>query len=177
MKGFSRMSLVSNLVTPVVALLGVLLGGWVTVKNQDRLWNREHARQWRDARLATYKEFLDASASYVAFSIEPTSNITAMPNIRFPGLLIPVFDEIGRPYKERLDSAQQAVRLLADSNETIEAAFDVVRYARDLAAATATHSPAQAPPETFERLFAAQKALVRAFRTDIGLSEISPAQL
>src|SRR6266571_863628 len=133
-EGVSQMSLVNTLVTPVVALLGVLLGGWVTVKNQDRLWNRERARQWRDVRLATYKEFLDASSSYVAFSIEPTSNITTVPNTRHPGLLIPIFDEIGRPYKERLDVAHQAVRLVADSNETIKTTFDVVRYTRDLAA-------------------------------------------
>jgi hypothetical protein len=34
-------------VTAAVTLLGVALGGWLTVWNQDRMWRREHSRQWR----------------------------------------------------------------------------------------------------------------------------------
>lgn len=167
------MTVVNSAITAVVALLGVLLGGYLSLRNQDRLWARDHARQWRDIRLAAYKDFLDAYRQYVAYSIEPTANITATPHPRYPNLLLPAFDEFGRPYKERLDAATAAAWLVADSTETIKASQNVVFCARDLAAARALHSPTDIPAETFERFFAAQQALLLELRRDLGLGPIS----
>jgi hypothetical protein len=53
---------------------------------------------------SAYRDFLAAYRHYVAFALDPAANITATPHPRYPGELIPFFDEAGRPYKERLES-------------------------------------------------------------------------
>lgn len=59
------MEVLGTSITAVIALLGVLLGGWLSLRNQDRLWQRDHARQWRDIQLAAYKDFVVATRAYV----------------------------------------------------------------------------------------------------------------
>ncbi|WP_162688818.1 MULTISPECIES: hypothetical protein [unclassified Streptomyces] len=163
------MNLLSTAITGAVALLGVVVGGWLSIRNQDRLWHRDHARQWRDIRLAAYKDFVLAYRQYVAFTLEPTANITAVPHPRIPGELMPYFDQEGRPYKEGLEGASTAVRLVSESPDTLNAAADVVRSVRQIAAARATCSEATLPPEVFERLWTAQKAFLLATRKELGL--------
>jgi hypothetical protein len=73
------MDLVGTSITGVIALLGVLLGGWLSLRNQDRLWQRDHARQWRDIRLAAYKDVVVATRAYVTYAAEPSAGVTAVP--------------------------------------------------------------------------------------------------
>jgi hypothetical protein len=166
------MDVVGTSITAVVALLGVVLGGWLSIRNQDRLWQRDHARQWRDIRLAACKDFVAAYREYMAYTLEPTANITAVPHPRIPGSLMPFFDETGRPYKERLEATSMAVRLVSESAETVSATGDVVRSVRQIAAARATHSAAALPPEDFEKLWSVQHAFFTAVRRELGLIEI-----
>lgn len=135
------MDLAGNLATAALALLGVLLGGWLSIRNQDRLWRRDHARQWRDIRLNAYKEFLAAYRQYIAFAVEPTAKISAVPHPRSPGVFMPFFDEVGRPYKERIDSASIAARLVSESPETTNAIVRLSRCARDVAASREPAGP------------------------------------
>lgn len=139
------MTLVSTAVTAVVALVGVVLGGYLSLRNQDRLWKRDHARQWRDIRLSIYREFLAAYRHYVAFALEPTARISAVPHPRYQGELMPLFDEIGRPYKERMEGGFAAVRLISDREETVRAAVKVVIAVRQIAAARATIAETNIP--------------------------------
>jgi hypothetical protein len=78
------MDVVGTSITAAIALIGVLLGGWLSLHNQDRLWRRDHARQWRDIRLAAYKDFVVASRAYVAYAAEPSAGVTAVPHPRVP---------------------------------------------------------------------------------------------
>src|SRR5262245_58169103 len=156
------MTLVSSFVTAAVALLGVLLGGYLSIRNQDRLWARDHARQWRDIRLATYKEFLAAYRQYVAFTLEPTANITAVPHPRVPGEFMPFFDEVGRPYKERLEAGFTGVRLVSELPETVSTVIGVITAARQVAAARATMSAANLPSQAFQKLWAAEQQFLIA---------------
>lgn len=167
------MSVIGNVITAVVALVGVMLGGWLTLRNQDRSWNREHARQWRDIRLATYNEFLSAYRQYVAFTLEPTANIAAIPHPRLPDQMMPFFDETGRPYKEKLESAFTAVRLVSDLPDTVRTCVFLVRAARQIAAARATLSESDLPSEPFEKLWSAEKEFLAAAREELGLSAMS----
>jgi hypothetical protein len=105
------MNLLGNTITAMIALFGVLLGGLLTFRHQDRLWWRDHARHWRDIRLSTYKDFLSACRQYVTFTLEPTANIEAVPHPYNPGQVMPFFDEAGRPYKENLEASMMTVRL------------------------------------------------------------------
>ncbi|MFC0104921.1 hypothetical protein [Kibdelosporangium aridum] len=164
------MSIIGNVITAVVALLGVVIGGWLTVRNQERSWQREHSRQWRDIRLAAYNEFLAACRQYIAFTLEPTAKITAVPHPREPGQMMPFFDEAGRPYKEKLESAFTAVRLVSELPDTVRTVVTVVNRARQIAAARATHSEADLPSEPFKVLWSAEQEFLIAARLELGLS-------
>ncbi|MFL1897501.1 hypothetical protein ACJWDR_00210 [Streptomyces tauricus] len=155
-------------ITAGVALVGVLLGGWLSIRNQERLWQRDHARQWRDIRLSTYRDFVAAYRQYVAFALEPTANISAVPHER-QGDSTPFFDHSGRPYKEQLDGAATAVRLVSESLDTLHAAREVVRAARQIAAARATHSETAIPRDVFQRLWTAQHSFLLTVRKELGL--------
>jgi len=110
-------------ITAAVTLLAVVLGGWLTVWNQDRIWRREYARQWRDIRLSAYQEFLSAYREYLAFIQDPNSKITAVPHPRRPDELMPFFDANGRSYREKLESARTGVTLVSQEPETRDASF------------------------------------------------------
>ena len=161
-------SWLGNAITAVAALLGVFLGGWLTVRNQERQWKREHARQWRDIRLAAFSEFIAAYRQYVAFALEPTANITVVPHPRFPEMM-PFFDDVGRPYKEKLESAITAVRLVCEKPDTKNAAAAVVAAVRQIAAARATSSADEVGQAQFDRLWAGQLAFRNAARAEVGL--------
>lgn len=139
------MSLVSNAITAVVTLLGVLLGGWLSVRNQDRLWHRDHARQWRDIRLSTYKDFLSAYRQNFAFTLEPGAKINNVVRPELPDEPLPYFDENGRPYKEKLDATLMAVRLVSEMPETLDALNSLVMRVRGIAAVRATYAADDVP--------------------------------
>ena len=163
------MVLASSAVTAVVALLAVALGGWLSTRNQDRLWQRDHERQWRDIRLSAYTNFLSVYRQYVAFALEPTANITAVPHPRVAGQMMPFFDEAGRPYKEKLEAAFTAVRLVSEQPDTVRTCIGVVTPARQIAAARAAHSPAELPSDSFGELWSAEQAFLVAARKELGL--------
>jgi hypothetical protein len=172
------MNVLGNMITAAVALLGVFLGGLVSFRNQDRLWWRDHARQWRDVRLAAYQELLSAHRQYIAFTLEPTAKISAVPHPHLPGHLMPFFDEAGRPYKENLETAMMAVRLISEDQQTVDACTELVRRARQVAAARATHNASDYLTEPFQELWAAEKVFMAAARQELGLTPTprSPAQ-
>jgi hypothetical protein len=163
--------LIGNAVTAMVTLIGVALGGWVSVRSQDRLWRRDHARQWRDIRLSVYRDFLTAYREYVAFIQEPTAKITAAPHPRNKGEMMPFFDKNGLPYRERLEATRMAATLVSERSETRDAVLILMRRARNLAASRAKQAPSEMPSEMFEALFAAQDAFERAARCELGLTD------
>jgi hypothetical protein len=165
-------NLVGNAVTAAVTLLGVLLGGWLSVRNQERLWNRDHARQWRDIRLAAYSDFLAAYREYFAFALEPAARIASLTRIDFPDEPLPYFDELGRPYKEKLDSALMVVRLVSEMGETTDALHELVAGVRGIAAARATSAADEIPQGKFDLLWEAQKRFIIAARRELGLTTI-----
>lgn len=167
------MSLVGNAITAVVTLLGVLLGGWLSVRNQDRLWHRDHTRQWRDIRLSAYNDFLSAYRQYFAFTLEPEAKITNVvrPELSEP---LPYFDEHGRPYKENMDAALMAARLVSEMPETLDALNSLATRVRSIAAARATHAADDIPQERFQQLWKAQQAFLTAARQELGLPQAPP---
>jgi hypothetical protein len=168
------MNLVSNAITALVALLAVWLGGWLSTRNQDRSWGREHLRQWRDIRLTAYSEFLSAYREYVAFTGEPNVKITTAPHPRHPGELMPFFDERGTRYKEKFEATVTTARLVSEQPQTEAALMTLVRRARRVAAERATHSVETVPPEAFKELWDAQNqsVFVATARLELGLPEM-----
>ncbi|MFE7037276.1 hypothetical protein ACFU9Y_44010 [Streptomyces sp. NPDC057621] len=162
----------ASFVTGLVALVGVVLGGWLSLHNQDRMWQREHTRQWRDIRLSVCNEFLAANRRYVAYVLDPNASITAVPHPREPGRLMPFFNESGRPYKEALEAGFTAMRLVTQRPETVRAGVSFVNCAREVAAARATLSEADIPSQAFEHLWIAEQNFINAVRSELGLQEM-----
>ncbi|MDH6222785.1 hypothetical protein [Streptomyces pseudovenezuelae] len=156
-----------------MALFGVALGGWLSLRNQDRAWQREHQRQWRDIRLTTCNEFLAANRRYVAYVLDPRASITALPHPREQGRMMPFFDETGRPYKEALEAGFTAMRLVSERAETVRAGVSLVNWAREVAAARATLSEADISSATFESLWTAEQDFINAVRVELGLATMA----
>lgn len=121
-------------------------------------------------RRRAYRDFLAAYRHYVAFSLEPAAHITATPHPRYPGELIPFFDEAGRRYKERLEGEFAAVRLVSGSAETVRSATRVLVAVRRIAAARATVAAAEISPDAFADLAAAEREFLAAIRRELGLT-------
>lgn len=163
------MNVVSNAITAVVTLFAVLLGGWLSTRTQDRHWWREHARQWRDVRLDVYRDFLTAYREYVAFTRDPAATISAVPHPTRTGTMMPFFDATGRPYAERMEATKTSALLVAECPAVLNAVEQLVRCARHIAAARATHGVEDMPGEKFQELWAAERKFLAAARREIGL--------
>lgn len=173
MKEIASVNLLSNAITALVTLLAVSLGGWLSLRNQDRMWHRDHERQWRDIRLANYQEFLTAYREYLSFAQDPAAKISAIPHPRRDDEMMPFFDAEGRPYKEKLEAARMGVSLVSELPETRDALLVLMQRVRQIAAARATHSPDDVPEQLYPALFAAHDAFISAARRELGLSERS----
>ncbi|MBQ1061968.1 hypothetical protein AB0F90_08980 [Micromonospora chalcea] len=156
-------------VTAVATLCAVVLGGWLTLRGQDRLWRRDTERQWRDIRLKAYTDFLTAMRELVAYLLTPTAVVTAVPRQSGEGDDMPFFDERGTRHKERLEATKSAIRLVAGTATVVEATDALVRRARLVAVARAEHGPDAIPPERFTELWAAERAFLRDARAEVGL--------
>lgn len=167
------MNLVSNGITAMVTLFAVVLGGWLSTRSQEQLWQREHARQWRDIRLGVYRDFLTAYREYIAFTREPDANISAIPHPERAGTMMPFFDEIGRPYVERLEAAETAARFVSEWPATVNAVDRLVGRARRVAAARATYDAGDVPTQEFRELWVAEGEFLAAARQELGLSQMS----
>ncbi|WP_156161959.1 hypothetical protein [Nocardia vulneris] len=163
------MNIWGNAMSALAVLCGVVLGGWLSTRNQDRQWRRDHQREWRDIRLSAYHDFVAAYRQYVAFALEPSARISAVPHPWIAHELVPYFDEVGRPYKERLESAWTGARLVFDSVETADAGLRVLTSARQVAAARANHGSEEIPPALFRELWRSQDTFVAAARKEMGL--------
>jgi hypothetical protein len=164
------MGLAGNAITAVVTLFAVLLGGWLSVRNQDRTWRRDHSRQWRDIRLTVYQDFLSAYREYLAFVQDPAARISAVSHPRRGDDMMPFFDSEGRPHKERLEASRMAVNLVSEFPETIDALLYLMQRVRNLAAARATYAPAEIPQDLWTVLFTVHNDFVHATRRELGLA-------
>lgn len=165
------MNVAQVVVTAAATLLAVLLGGWITVRAQDRLWVRDQQRQWRDIRLANYGDFLSAFREYVAYILLPTAHVTAVPRPAYPHDLMPFFDETGTRYKERLEATKTSIRLVSGKPELVEASRKMLQQARQLAAERATQEVGTIADDKFEKLWSAEREFVRLARGELGLTE------
>lgn len=167
-----RMSILNSVVAGVVALLGVLLGGFITIRNQEKMWMREHDRQWRDIRLRTFEDFVAACRAMMAYITSTSAEITATPHPRRAGERIPHFTESGLPVREEMESTISKLRLVALMDETTIYAHRMVYALRDLAAARALYPHDEIPDNMFVQFFVAQQCFLTAARAEMGLPEL-----
>ncbi|MEV1110606.1 hypothetical protein AB0I95_18520 [Micromonospora sp. NPDC049751] len=165
--------LLANGLTALVALLSVALGGYLSTRAQRRHWDRDHLRHWRDIRLSAFDDFLSAFRSYIAFALNPSAKIDAVPDAYSPGHLMPIFDNEGTDYKERMEAAKTKVRLVAQSQETLDALAQAVQQARQLAADRASSGVGDIAQERIKKVWTAEHAFLAAARLELSLPPVS----
>ena len=128
-----------------------MLGGWLTLRSQDRNWQRDHQRQWRDIRLSAYTEYLNAFREFIAYLLRPSIRVVAAPRPVEPYDLMPFFDEAGSIYRERLEATKTAIRLISSDSDVVQACNVMVHQARRLAAERAEETSRPFPPSGSRR--------------------------
>jgi len=165
----SLATMIGNLITGLVALVGVILGGLITTYNQERLWRRDEARRWRETRLTVYTDFLAAYRQYISFALYPEAVVDAKPHPHNPEHLMPFFDDRGLPYKEKFEASKTAARLLAGAPSTYGAIDALVRRAREVAAARSSYRVGAIPVAHFDKLWQAERKFITCARNELGL--------
>ncbi|WP_209666129.1 hypothetical protein [Amycolatopsis magusensis] len=155
----------------MATLIGVMLGGWLTTRNQERLWRREHARHWRDIRLSAYNDFLLAYRQYVVFAVHAAARTSASQGSEKTDGNVPHLDESVIPYEEKLEASAGVVRLVSERQTTPDAAKRLVLRSRQVVAATSDHPEQGTPGELIEQLSRANEEFVTAARLELGLSD------
>lgn len=82
---------------------------------------------------------------------------------------IPILDETGVPYKERLDAAHASVRLIAGSVLVVEHAHDLSKAVRRAVATRAHYDAGRIPRETYLAVWAAEGRFINTVRAELGL--------
>ncbi len=152
----------------VLALVGVGLGGVLSLRAQDRAWRREEVRRWRDARRATYAEFVAAVRQYRAFVTGPDVGVEVWSHPDGTRLIPGVAAE-GAEHQTRMEAAFTAVQLVAQDQETVNKAHLLSSIARRVAVARAVHGAGRVPSELDESLFIAERDFLNCARRDLGL--------
>lgn len=119
---------------------------------------------------AAYNEFLSAYRRYFACTLEPGAKIINVVRPELPGEPLSYFDEHGRPYKENLDAALMAARLVSELPETLDALNSLVMRVRAIAAARATCAADDIPQEKFQQMWEARQAFIIAARQELDLA-------
>jgi hypothetical protein len=159
---------VTIIVTTLGPLLGVFVGGWVAHRGQARAWKREDQRYLVDTRRQTYSVFVSAVRAYIAYAQSPRASVTAIDD-PLTGVPIPILDETGTSYRERVHVANASVRLVADSAVTIEHARQLSRAVRRAVAARAEHGPGRIPDEIYRALWESERQFINTARQELGM--------
>ena len=160
--------------SPLIALLGVWIGGRLTLRTQRASWERADQQHWRDMRHAAYTEFLGAIRDYRSYIGRSSTKIGARKHT--DGLrLMPEFEPSSSHHIQRLDAAFAQVQLVSPDQGTVDAARRAARISRRVAVAKALEESAVIPYEFDLQFWEAQLAFVNAVRLEFDLPTISNA--
>ncbi|WP_203883988.1 hypothetical protein [Planotetraspora kaengkrachanensis] len=156
----------------LMALAGVGLGGLLSSRAQDRAWKREEQRRWRDARRATYGEFVSAVREYRLFVSGPDTRVEVW--MHPDGTrLIPAIDSEDGECQTKMEASFTAVQMVAREQETVDKAHFLTSIARRVAVARVVYGPGKVPSDLDESLFTAERDFINSARRDLGLLDMN----
>jgi len=161
--------------SPIVALLGVAVGGLVSRLNQDRDSKRVESRRLHADRQAVYVRFLVAVRDYRTYITRPDAAITVFRDSHHR-IVRPAFGADGAPFKQAVARAYAELALVATGHEVVEAAALLARTVRRLAVAQAMqiHGPVHELIDA--SIWRAEGYFLELARTDLGLTTMSTAR-
>lgn len=149
----------------VGALVGVVLGGWLTARSQRTLLKESHRQSGLQARESAYSEFLVAYRSFRRFLMTESAEVRL---VERPGgkKAAPLIDGAGN-YWEAVDSARARLELLAGDRIPSDALWDVHRSFMAIARFRATCGPGEVPDELIHAAAVAETQFIQAARDDL----------
>jgi hypothetical protein len=167
-----RVNVMTIIATTFGPLLGVLLGAWATQRTQSKSWHREDERYLLDARRQAYGAFITAVRSYFAYAQSPSAKISSWSDPENDDIAIPLLDEAGVPYRERLDAAHANVRLVARTAITVEHAHQLARAVRKAVASRADFDAGRIPRDLYQAVWAAERQFINTIRSEMGMEAV-----
>ncbi|PRY33194.1 hypothetical protein [Pseudosporangium ferrugineum] len=158
--------------SPLVALVGVWVGGRLALRTQRASWDRADQQHWRDTRQAAYTEFLGSLRDYRSYIGRTTTRIGVRKHADGRRLM-PEFEPSGSEHMQRLDAAFAQLQLVSPDQATVEAARFAARVSRRTAVAKGLNDTAAIPYEFDVQFWDAQLAFVNAVRSEFGLPPVS----
>jgi len=159
------------IVSSIVALVGVWIGGRLTFRTQEKGWKQTESQRWRDLRQATYGDFLAAVRRYRTYVGRNETRFELAPyadGIR----LSPRLDEQGMVHKQALDAALAQVQFIAQQQQTASATRTLVSMARRTAVAKTIYGSKTVPTRIDDMFWHSELAFVNAIRAELGLSPL-----
>jgi hypothetical protein len=158
--------------SPLVALLGVLLGGFLSARSQTRTWKLEETRRWRESRLAAHSDFVAAVREFRTYVLRPDVRIGAV--ALADGVRIaPSLEGEGTTKYQMVEAMLARVKMIVRDQATLDAALLHLRVARRFAAARAVYGLDKIPPDIDVRLFTTEIGFLNAARTELGLPDVA----
>jgi hypothetical protein len=158
----------NTVITALVTLSGVALGGRLSRGWRDRLLERDEARQWREIRLRTHNEYIDAYRDCVAFICDSPERIRVVARPDRPDELLPVLGGPGMRLRQRLDAAASSARLVSRSPATLDAVDSLVRRIDRLAVEWAGQPRDAIPVGPYDAVTAALQDYTDKVREELG---------
>jgi hypothetical protein len=160
--------------SPLAALIGVWIGGQLTLKTQRASWERAERQHWRDTRQVAYTEFLGAIRDYRSYIGRTTTTIGVRQHADGRRLM-PEFEPSGSQHIQRLDAAFAQVQLVSPDQTTVDAARFAARVSRRTAVAKALNNSSSIPYDFDVQFWDAQLSFVNAVRAEFSLPAVSNA--
>ncbi|BCB73696.1 hypothetical protein GCM10022251_79940 [Phytohabitans flavus] len=158
--------------SPLVALIGVMLGGVLSSRVQARAWKQEEMRRWRESRMATYGDFVTAVRSFRTYVLRPDSLIEVIA-LNDGVRMTPGFEGEGTFQYQAVEATLARIKMVAQDQATVDTAVRHLRIARRFAVARAVYGLDQIPRDLNDLLFRTELGFVNAARTELGLPDVA----
>jgi hypothetical protein len=149
----------------VGALVGVVLGGWLTARSQRTLLKESQRQAGLQARESAYSDFLVAYRSFRRFLMSESAEVRL---VERPGgeKAAPLIDGAGNHW-EAIDTARARLELLAGDRIPSETWWEVHRSFMAIARVRATCGPGEVPDELMHTATTAETQFIQAAREDL----------
>ncbi|GAA3215810.1 hypothetical protein ACFO1B_14825 [Dactylosporangium siamense] len=159
---------------PLVALIGVWLGSWLTLRNERQKAQAEQRHREREELRRAYSRYLTACRQFVDYLKQPANPVDV---IRSPDgrLVVPKLSGDGAALRQAVEAASADLLMVTSSPDVAEQARElrvaVLRFAIDRA-----NSPDGIVPDLSFRTFQpSEQAFLNAARRDLGMAAIDVA--
>lgn len=160
--------------SPLVALIGVWLGSWLTLRNARQSAQAERRHREREELRRAYSRYLTACRQFVDYLKQPANQVDV---VRSPDgqLVVPMFSGDGAALRQAVEAASADLLMVTSSLDVAERARElrvaVLRFAIDRANST----DGIIPESSFRTFQPAEQAFLDAARSDLDMSAIDVA--